>query len=314
MIKYKENAVMPHIKHDLRDKPEGASYGNESIDLSLTKNNYSLVDRGRNAKEVNAYRKNLEKELFVFNRSNLIHGIEICIHCPSDCPEEQEKDFFKEVFNFVCGTLPMGEKCVLVAQVHKDERHYSPSGEMISHNHIHIMFTPAVKDKKHTEYEYKLCANEIITRRYLLSFYPNLQKHLDNCGINANVYKNRKGKNIPLTVSQLKDFTAKTGIVLKDGFTIDTLTEIVQDYSKQLDLVQNSLENSKKKDAEITRLKETLSITQSFLEASEKNLRESNQKIKDMEVNQKTYDKEKFGWGNTSSNWGILNDEEEMKW
>ena len=283
MVKYKENAVMPHIKHDLRDKPEGASYGNESIDLSLTKNNYSLVDRGRNAKEVNAYRKNLEKELFVFNRSNLIHGIEICIHCPSDCPEEQEKDFFKEVFNFVCGTLPMGEKCVLVAQVHKDERHYSPSGEMISHNHIHIMFTPAVKDKKHTEYEYKLCANEIITRRYLLSFYPNLQKHLDNCGIKATVYKNRGRKNIPLTIEQLKDFTAKTGIVLKDGFTIDTLTEIVQDYSKQLDCVQKSMEESEKKEAEIKRLNDLLSITNDMLKSNEQKLKESISKISEIE-------------------------------
>ncbi len=54
--------ILAHIKHDVRQIPEGKSYGNESVDSELSKTNYSLIDRGKTAAEINKYRKDFEKE------------------------------------------------------------------------------------------------------------------------------------------------------------------------------------------------------------------------------------------------------------
>lgn len=36
LIKYGKTEILAHIKHDLRQLPEGKSYGNESVDLNLS--------------------------------------------------------------------------------------------------------------------------------------------------------------------------------------------------------------------------------------------------------------------------------------
>ena len=89
LTKYHSSEILAHIRHDLRQIPAGKSYGNESVDLALTKENYSLITRGKTAKEVNQYRKDFEAKLFKYNRSNLVHAVELVIQCPSDCPPYQ---------------------------------------------------------------------------------------------------------------------------------------------------------------------------------------------------------------------------------
>ena len=63
LIKYGGTEILAHIKHDLRQLPEGKPYGNESVDPELSGENYSLIDRGSTAAEVNKYRKDVEKEI-----------------------------------------------------------------------------------------------------------------------------------------------------------------------------------------------------------------------------------------------------------
>ena len=228
ITKFQANEVSYHIRHDLRELPYGKSYGNESVNPDLTPNNYKLIDRG-NAAEVNSYRKTLEKDVFKYNRKNLVHAVEICIQCPSDCTQEQKTEFFQESYNYVVSTLPMGERCVLVAEVHKDERHFTPDGTMISKDHLHILYTPAVPDTKHDGYEWKLCADQLTKRATLKAFHPGLQKHLDECGIRATVYqkKDGSGKNIALSVKQLKEITKQTGIVFNKSMSVDELAQIL---------------------------------------------------------------------------------------
>ena len=79
LTKYGGTEILAHIKHDLRQLPEGKSYGNESVDPKLSGENYSLIDRGKTAAEVNKYRKDFEKEIFKYNRKNLVHAVELVI-------------------------------------------------------------------------------------------------------------------------------------------------------------------------------------------------------------------------------------------
>lgn len=261
--KYKDGEVAAHLGHNLRELPEGKESSNVSIVKDLSCNNYSLIDRCSTVEEATAYRKEIEKECFKYNRSNIVHAVEVVLQCPSDCPESQKADFFRESYNYICSTLPMGERCVFSAQVHVDERHYTKSGEMISKDHLHVMYVPAVPDTKHPEYEYKLCADQLTRYGKLKRFHPGLQKHLDDAGIQATVYTPKDGKIVPFTVDQLKELTAKTGIHLKHSVTVDELATIinehkvefskVQAYSKEL---ESKLQEAEKKIIELQRSKE----------------------------------------------------------
>lgn len=230
ITKFGASEVAFHIKHDLREIPEGKDYGNESIIPEKSIYNYSLLDRCKTATEANKYRKQIEKECFSYNRKNLVHAVEVVVQCPADCPPEQKEAFFRESYRYICSTLPMGEKCVFVAQVHVDEKHYSPTGEMISKDHLHVMYVPCVPDKKHDGFDFKLCADELTKRTKLREFHPGLQAHLDSNGIQATVYSKKEGdgKTIGLSVKQLKEITAKTGIKMDKSITVEQLADIIK--------------------------------------------------------------------------------------
>ena len=257
ITKFGASEVAFHIKHDLREIPEGKDYGNESIIPEKSKDNYSLLDRCQTAAEANKYRKQIEKECFSYNRKNLVHAVEVVVQCPADCPPEQKEAFFRESYNYICSTLPMGERCVFVAEVHVDEKHYSPTGEMISKDHLHVMYVPGVPDTKHDGFDYKLCADELTKRAKLREFHPGLQSHLDSHGIKATVYSKKEGdgKTIGLSVKQLKEITEKTGLKIDKSITVDQLAEILKVnrditiYDKRL---QAQLQNREEKIAALS--------------------------------------------------------------
>lgn len=277
ITKFGASEVAFHINHDLREIPAGKDYGNESIIPEKSKDNYSLLDRCQTAAEANKYRKQIEKECFSYNRKNLVHAVEVVVQCPADCPPEQKKAFFQESYNYICSTLPMGERCVFVAEVHVDEKHYSPTGEMISKDHLHIMYVPGVPDTKHDGFDYKLCADELTKRAKLREFHPGLQSHLDSKGIKATVYSKKEGdgKTIVLSVKQLKEITNKTGIVIKEPITLDKLCEILLEnqqikiYDKQIRTMQEQLKSKdielqqeRDKVAELEAKKSTISVSE----------------------------------------------------
>ena len=70
---------------------------------------------------------------------------------------------------------------------------------------MHFCFIPVVEDKKHEQGE-KVCANAVLDRRELRNFHPDLQKFLDENGLeDAHVMSGvtkRQGGN--RTVAELK--------------------------------------------------------------------------------------------------------------
>lgn len=258
LTKYGGTEILAHIKHDLRQLPDGKSYGNESVDTSLSKEvNYSLIDRGTTATEVNKYRKDFESKVFKYNRKNLVHAVELVIQCPSDCPPEQHEAFFNTAFDWYCDNyLPAGKDCVFVAEVHRDEHKWveTENGlKDISKEHLHIAYVPAVPaGEKHPDYEYRLNADALTKRAILRDMHPSLQAELDSKGIKATVYQKKSGdgKAVPLSVKQLKEITAKTGIVIDHTLTVEELANIL---SKNVELSHTVLEQ-KHGISELTRM------------------------------------------------------------
>lgn len=326
IIKFQAAEVAFHIRHDLRELPNEKQYGNTSIDPTLSSGNYSLIYRGKNASEVNQYRKNLEREIFHYNRKNLVHAVEVVIQCPADCPPEQKEAFFQESYNYICSTLPMGDKCVFVAEVHTDEKHYAPDGTMISKDHLHIMYVPGVLDTKHDGYQYRLCADQLTKKAKFREMHPGLQKHLNDAGIHATVYRKKEGngKTVSLSVKQLKELTSKTGITLDHSLTIDELISIINSnilHEKQLKIMQAELHSKEEK---ITELQAIFDAKSEALEKSQKRTQELENKVEHLEekarpAKQKEEEKSwgnDTGWGTTSSGWGSnhIKKTEEFTW
>lgn len=268
--KYHAAEVLYRIKHNLRELPTGKSYGNEEIDPTLSGRNYSLLDTRKKASQVNKERLQAEKEIFKYNRKNLVHAVEVVIQCPSDCIEEAEKErFFKASFDYICSTLPQGRDCVFCAEVHRDEHLFATVIEDgkevikdISKEHLHIMYIPTVKcdPETHKGFEYKLNADALTKRAALKQLHPNLQAHLDKEGIKATVYRKKEGdgKTIPLSVSQLKTLTKEFGITLDKSLTVEKLAEFIKahEFSKEIGTYQASISE---KDRLISDLKQQLS-------------------------------------------------------
>lgn len=249
LTKYGGTEILAHIKHDLRQIPAGKSYGNESVDISLSGKNTSLIDRGKTAAEVNKYRKDFEKQIFKYNRKNLVHAVELVIQCPSDCPPEQHEAFFQTAFDWYCDKyLPAGKDCVFIAEIHRDEHKWveTPEGlKDISKEHLHIAYVPAVPaGEKHPGYEYRLNADALTKRAILREMHPSLQAELDSKGIKATVFQKKSGdgKAVPLSVKQLKEITEKTGVVIDHTLTVDELAQIL---SKNVELTHTISEQKK---------------------------------------------------------------------
>lgn len=230
MKKYKDSGVIGLIRHNMRRLPDGISSGNPNIQPELTKNNYSIISRGKTCREINRYRKKLEKEIFKYNRDNLVHAISWVVQKPSDCPPEQEEAFFKAAHDFLVSTLPMGERCVLVSEVHRDERKYDKSGNLLSKDHLHFTFVPAVPDTKHEGYKWRLCADQLTRKKKLYQMHPAFQKYLKEHGIKGTVYGKAPKGQIKLTVEQLKNLTDRGVVITTDNpLTIDKLSDLVKD-------------------------------------------------------------------------------------
>lgn len=269
-----------YIKHNMRELPPDKTPSNLEIDERKKDQNYSIISRGKNATEINRYRKQITKEIFKYNRKNLVQSVEVCITLPKDCPANQEKAFFEESYKYVVSTLPMREKCIFLAEVHADEGHIQKDGVTVLEGakHLHIMYVPGVPDTKHDGYQYKLCADQLTKRAKLKEFHPNFQKWLDDAGIKATVNSGvTGGKNV--SVAALKEMTKETGLSLEEIKTLQSeklqLQTQVVTTEKQLSTFEKAIDLKDKiilelqshiqqKDAELLQLHSSISVEKDF--------------------------------------------------
>lgn len=302
------------IRHTLRELPPQKRHGNADIDESLGHLNYSLLQgRCQTAEEANRYRKDLEKSIFKYNRKGIVKTIEIVIQKPSDC--DQEEAFFKTAYQYICEhVLPMGERAVVTATAHKDEHKYlqDQNGNFkldengnkidISKPHLHIIAVPAVPDKKHAGFGWKLSAHDLTSKSRLKQFHPGLQKACDDAGIHATVYHKREGNSqvIALSARQLKEITDKTGIVLHKALTVDELACLIKQH-KDIQILQKKLDAYQKQtDALFAEIKE---LQKQLVQAQERISYDRNREIEESWGNNN-------GWGSTTHT--ITTDDEKL--
>lgn len=188
--KFAEAAVVNILRHNDRTIREPS---NKDIDSKLTKLNYSLSP-DRNISSYDYY-KHRKSQLNCYNREDVKVLAGWVVTSPKDLNSDDRVNFFLETYSFLADRY--GENNVIQAIVHRDE-----SGQ----DHLHFNFIPAVPDTnpKHQQSE-KICANNLINKRELCSFHPDLQKHLKERGIDANIMSGKtKAQGGNRSVKELK--------------------------------------------------------------------------------------------------------------
>ena len=116
------------------------------------------------------------------------------------------------------------------------------------------MYIPAVPDKKHEKYDYKLCADALTKRSMLKVFHPQLQEYLNQKGIHATVYhpKTGSGKSIGLSIKQLKEITQKTGIRIEKTITTDRFSDILLENLENKSMIKQQQSRIRELESTIT--------------------------------------------------------------
>lgn len=259
IVKYSSGFVGV-IKHNIRSFKDGKCTTNPEVDPQKKHDNYSLIKRGETAKDIEKYRKELMKEIFHYKRKNIVLCNEVICTLPTDCPPEQERKFFEESYKYICSTLPMHDKCVLLAEVHCDEGKVAKNGATIVEGakHLHVMYVPAVLDHKHEGFKFKLCSDELTKRDVLKKWHPNYQKWLDNAGVKATVSSGvTSGKGI--SVKSLKEISKESGLSLAQ---IKTLEKENQHLHQKLMETEQELSKSRNRIKELEQTQTPLYVEQ----------------------------------------------------
>ena len=165
-MKFSAGAVRNQLRHNRRTIEHSS---NRDIDPERLEHDYVLSpDRGMTEYDYFLQRKS---ELYCYNRDDVKVMVGWIVTAPQDLDPARYDDFFCASYDFMVSRY--GEENVVQAIVHDDE-----GGQP----HLHFCFIPVEEDLKH-EQGYKICANDVLDRRELRNFHPDLQRYLDEHGL-----------------------------------------------------------------------------------------------------------------------------------
>lgn len=239
-MKFTRAACGHMFKHFERAKDENGEYvkfGNENINLSLTKFNYNLApDRGISQGE---FVRRRCSEVYCLNRKDVNVMCSWVVTLPQDFDFFSVDEFMEETYKFLSARY--GEENVISAYVHMDE--VNP--------HMHFAFVPVTYDKKKGLYKVSAC--EVINRTELKTFHEALEADLrQKLGCKVNIL-NGATKNGNRAIRELKKGTAIKKIVEADE-KIQKKRDIAQkiedrtkDLAQKLDTLSRDYDAVKRK-------------------------------------------------------------------
>lgn len=168
--KFSKSAIVNQLRHIERTIQNPS---NPDIDKEKSRLNYSLIDHGMSSYD---YYKERLSQCYLYNRDDIKTVFGWVITVPEDVSPDMEDLFFYNTFDFLQERY--GEENCIQCVVHKDE-----SGR----SHMHYLSIPVVEDKKHSQ-GLKICCNDVINRKDLRNFHPDLDRFLKDRGQPCSVY------------------------------------------------------------------------------------------------------------------------------
>ena len=244
--KFNEAAVVNLLRHCNR---EIYLDSNQDIDPTRTGLNYNLTPyRDQSDYE---YYKQRKSELYCYNRADVKTMAGWIVTAPIEIETYSEQMiFFETVTNFLSERY--GIENIVNVSVHYDEgkmeklldKWGNPITDdnglpikrlVLGRPHLHFNFIPVTADKnpKHKQSQ-KICANNVLNKKDLQHFHPDLQKYLNEHGIKANV-------NTGVTKKNGRNYTVQE---MKEKYELDKelkrLHDIEEKYNLSNELTYNS--------------------------------------------------------------------------
>ena len=138
---------------------------------------------------------------------------------------------------------------------------------------MHVMYVPAVPDRKHDDYDYKLCSDELTKRSVLKQWHPNYQAWLDDAGVHA---------------------TVASGVTSGSGISVKAMKEITQQTGLSLDQIKD--------------LQHDLDVAHDEIQKLQHDLDAAHEQIRSLEATLKSPTWGEHAWGHSSS-WGAADQE-----
>lgn len=187
--KFTDSAVVNQLRHCNRLIQNDR---NKDIDPSRSHMNYSLTpERGMGEYEYYKKRKN---ELYCYRRADVKTMAGWIVTAPAELvAREQIREFFVRTTEFL--TQRYGAENVISISCHfdegktekvkdrwggyvKDENGNIKKELVLGRPHLHFLFIPVAKDKKHKQ-GYKICANDVLNKKDLQHFHTDLSRYLN---------------------------------------------------------------------------------------------------------------------------------------
>lgn len=217
VMKFTDDTVVKLLKHDDRRIKHDR---NEDIDSTRTHLNYDLtpVRRGRDGHLLTKieYYHHRKSEVYCYSRADVKTVAGCIVTLPREITDEREQcRFFESTTRFLFDRY--GQENILSVSIHYDEgkKLYlkDSNGEIIRDKHgkgiqefhlgqphLHCLFMPVTKidhaslmqKKNHVkameQFSEKISAADVLNKRELQRFHPDLQRHLEKDGISCNVH------------------------------------------------------------------------------------------------------------------------------
>ena len=236
---------------------EYIKFGNQNIDISRTPQNYN-IGPVRDMSQIDFIRQRTG-EVICMKRKDVNVMCDWVVTAPVGVQEKELEKFFNETYTFL--EKRYGSQNVISAHVHMDE--VTP--------HIHFAFVPVVYDSKKDAY--KVSAKEVISRKDLQSFHPDLERHLSRVfgrevGILNDATKegNRSVQELKMqsAVERMKDAEDRIRVA-EDVYQekIKSIRKVIEDsesHKKEIETMSTKLDEISNKIAESIQLRGKLEI------------------------------------------------------
>lgn len=254
--KFSQDSIAGELKHVDRLLPNDR---NKDIDPGRTPLNYTLSpnvsdsarEKYRSGKEGReevrrqefAYYNFRKSELFCLNRRDVKPMAGCVITLPKEVTEPSDIErFFEGATQFLFeryGGSPTADgrmyPNIVSVTVHFDER-------AMGQPHAHVYWIPTVKidhaalgrqkihNRNMDRFEEKISAKECLTRADLRTLHHDMQAYLDERGIKGRVVMKPEGggKNINLTVAQLKELTDKYDVTVDKTISLEKMADLIK--------------------------------------------------------------------------------------
>lgn len=206
---YTDAALSKYLGHLTQEGYFKHAPSNTEIDMNLHHLNKNMTPEcGSTKKEILNHYRERKKQLYCYNRPDMVTALEWTITAPDGLTEQQRMQFFDASLDYLRQTY--GSENIITSFVHANEGIKDLDGSVIyGHWHMHTLLIPVAEIKNpkriHKDFTEKICNKEVCTLKHLKNWHKNFQAYCDeHLPFKAQVYMGGKTGGKSRSVNEIK--------------------------------------------------------------------------------------------------------------